>query len=313
MNKILKLAFALFVCIFLVEISSVSNKYVNKPFVTLDVNNITNPQIKKLVRKIDNYYALFLLKFSKQQKKHLDHTDSKYQELPKEKIIYGKKNNFTISSQENANNLNNWHRSHGNNASNRFSDLSQININNVENLDVAWKFEFRETMRDIQANPVIAENKIFTPTTNRQVIALNAKNGKKIWEHNVKGTPARRGIIYWPGNDDLASRIYFCVEKELISLYAKNGKPVKTFGKNGSVKLKKRCLISPAIINDKIAIGTFEPAVEIYNLFSGKLSWKYYLKEKKFNKNRHGEKDMTTLEVILGAVFPLTQKEELFL
>ena len=179
MNKILKLAFALFVCIFLVEISSVSNKYVNKPLVTLDVNNITNPQIKKLVRKIDNYYALFLLKFSKQQKKHLDQTDSKYQELPEEKIIYGKKNNFTISSQENANNLNNWHRSHGNNASNRFSDLSQININNVENLDVAWKYEFRETMRDIQANPVIAENKIFTPTTNRQVIALNAKNGKK--------------------------------------------------------------------------------------------------------------------------------------
>ena len=290
MNKILKLAFALFVCIFLVEISSVSNKYVNRPLVTLDVNNITNPQIKKLVRKIDNYYALFLLKFSKQQKKHLDQTDSKYQELPEEKIIYGKKNNFTISSQENANNLNNWHRSHGNNASNRFSDLSQININNVENLDVVWKYEFRETMRDIQANPVIAENKIFTPTTNRQVIALNAKNGKKIWEHNVKGTPARRGIIYWPGNDDLASRIYFCVEKELISLYAENGKPVKTFGKNGSVKLKKRCLISPAIINDKIAIGTFDPAVEIYNLFSGKLSWKYYLKEKKFNKNRYGGK-----------------------
>ena len=84
MNKILKLAFALFVCIFLVEISSVSNKYVNKPLVTLDVNNITNPQIKKLVRKIDNYYALFLLKFSKQQKKHLDQTDSKYQELPEE-------------------------------------------------------------------------------------------------------------------------------------------------------------------------------------------------------------------------------------
>ena len=83
---------------------------------------------------------------------------------------------------------------------------------------------------------------------------------------------------------------YFCVEKELISLNAENGKFVKTFASNGSVKLKRRCLISPAIINNKLIIATFEPAVEIYNLFDGKLLWKYYLKDKKFSNKRYGGK-----------------------
>ena len=93
MSKILKLVFILFilfVCVVLAEITSVSNKYVNKPFITLDVNNITNPQIKKLVRRIDNYYSLFLLKVSNEHKKHLDQADPKYNELPEEKIVYGK-------------------------------------------------------------------------------------------------------------------------------------------------------------------------------------------------------------------------------
>jgi len=293
MNKVLKLIFLLvllFISFVVIEMTSISTKYVNRPLITLDVNNVQNPQIKKLVRRLDNLYAIFLLKISDEQKKHLDQTDSKYQELPEEKIIFGKTDDFTINILRKGNNLNDWQRSHGNNMSNRFSDLSQININNIEKLDLAWKYKFNEIKRDIQANPVIAENKIFLPTTSYQVIALNAKDGKKIWEHNVKGTPARRGIIYWPGNGNYESRIYFCVEKELISLNAENGKFVKTFASNGSVKLKRRCLISPAIINNKLIIATFEPAVEIYNLFDGKLLWKYYLKDKKFSNKRYGGK-----------------------
>lgn len=288
--KLILLSVSLFIFIIVVGITSISTKYINKPLITLDVNNVKNPLIKKLVRGIDNEYALFLLKISDEQKKHLDQTDSKYQELPEEKIIPGKKSDFTISVSQKRNNLNDWQRSHGNHMSNRFSDLSQININNVSELDLAWRYKFDEIKRDIQANPVIAENKIFIPTTGFQVIALSANDGKKIWEHNVKGTPARRGLIYWSGNNNHESRIYFCVEKELISLNAKDGKFIKTFGSNGSVKLKRRCLISPAIINDKLIIATFDPSIEVYNLFDGKLLWKYYLKEKKFNKKRYGGK-----------------------
>ena len=293
MKKVLKLIFILFllfISFVIMEMASLSTKYINRALITLDVNNVKNPQIKKIVRKADNLYALLLLKISDEQKKHLDQTNLKYQELPDEKIILGKKSDFTINVLRKGNNLNDWHRSHGNSMSNRFSDLSLINVDNIENLDLAWKYKFDDVKRDIQANPVIAENKIFLPTTSHQIIALNAKDGKKIWEHDVKGTPARRGIIYWAGNDNHESRIYFCVEKELISLSAKNGKLIKSFGSNGIVKLKRRCLVSPVIINDQLIIATFDPSLEIFNLFNGKLNWKYYLKEKKFNKKRYGGK-----------------------
>ena len=268
---------------------SISTKYINRSAITLDINNIRNPQIKKITRTIDNYYSFFLLKVSPSQKKHLDQTDEKFSTLPETKIIYGKKNNFTLSASEEKNNLNDWKRSHGNQFSNRFSDLSLINLSNVDKLELAWKYKFNTINRDIQANPIIAENKIFLPTTSNKVVALNSQNGEKIWEINVDGTPARRGLIYWK-NLNNKPRIFFCAEKQLLSVNAENGKFIKKFGANGIVKLKRRCKISPVIIKDKLIIATVEPALEVYNLLNGKLLWKYYLKEKKSNKKRYGGK-----------------------
>ena len=274
----------------IVEMTSISTKYLNRSVVSVDVNNIGNPQIKKFVRKIDNIYSVILLKISNEHKKHLDQADEKYNNLPNEKIIYAKKNNFTLSNANAKKNTDVWYRSHGNHFSNRFSNLDLINTDSISKLSLAWKYEFDKIGHDIQANLIIAEDKIFTPTTRNKIIALNAKIGNKLWEYKTSGVPARRGLIYWPGENNFESRIYFCAEKELISLNPKNGKPIKSFGKNGIVKLKKRCLVTPVIINDKLIIATFEPGLEIYNLFDGKLHWKYYLKEKKLLKKRYGGK-----------------------
>ena len=49
-------------------------------------------------------------------------------------------------------------------------------------------------------------------------------------------------------------------------------------------------MVTPVIINDKLVIATFEPGVETYNLYDGKLNWKFYLKEKKSLKKRYGGK-----------------------
>ena len=292
MKKIIKLIFVLFLLFIsftIVEMASISTKYVNRSLITFDINNIRNPQIKKISRVLDNLYSLFLLKISPGQKKHLDQTDDKFSDLPETKIILGKKNNFTLSKSNEKNNLFDWRRSHGNHSSNRFSDLSQINLKNINKLELAWIYKFDKIKRDIQANPIIAENKIFLPTTINKIVALNSETGEKIWEKNVKGTPARRGMIYWKNSNNL-SRIYFCAEKQLISISPKDGKLIKNFGKNGKVKLKKRCKVSPVIINKKLIIATVEPALEIYDLLNGNLLWKYYLKEKKYNKRRYGGK-----------------------
>ena len=138
-------------------------------------------------------------------------------------------------------------------------------------MELAWKFKFNEVHRDIQANPVIAEGKIFLPTTKNKVISIDAISGKKIWEFKTNATPARRGLIFWKKKD--RSMIYFCAEKQLISLYSENGQPDTSFGKNGIVKLKNRCKISPVIIKNNLVIATVEPSLEVYNLETGKLLW----------------------------------------
>ena len=104
------------------EMVSISSKYINRSTITFDINNVKNPQVKKFTRTLDNLYAKLLLKFSANQRKHLDQTDEKFNDLPETKVVSGKKNNFTLSKKNEKNNLNEWLRSHGNHSSNRFSD-----------------------------------------------------------------------------------------------------------------------------------------------------------------------------------------------
>ena len=290
MKKIIKLISIVFLLIFslvLIEMISISTKYVNKSNVSFSVNNVRNPQIKKLVRTLDNLYAFSLVKLSKKHKEHFDQGDKKFDSLPEYKTILAKKNNFTLTEINKKNVFDEWKRSHGNHSSNRFSSLSKINLSNIKNLELAWKYEFNEINRDIQANPVIANGKIFLPSTGNKIVSIDASTGKKIWEYQANSTPARRGIVFM--SNDSKSNIYFCAEKSLISVNAENGKLDKNFGEKGIVILKNRCKISPVIIDNQIIIATVEPALEVYNLNDGKLLWKYYLK-KKSKKKRYGGK-----------------------
>ena len=82
----------------------------------------------------------------------------------------------------------------------------------------------------------------FAQEGSKVVIAeINAENGKKVWEVDPLGPPARRGLVYWPGKNNKKSRIYFCAQKKLISINPKNGYFVNSFGKKGIVNLKRRC------------------------------------------------------------------------
>ncbi len=292
-KKILKCIFVLILLVVafaVFEITSFSTKYINRALITFDINNSKNPQIKKMLRYVDKIYSLGLLKFSKKHKNYLDQRDLNYIDLPEEKIITGKKKNFTLNVLENNFETNEWHRSHGSNTSTRFSNLKEINLENIDKLDLAWIYKFDEIKNDIQANPIVAENKIYMPSTSKKIVSIDGINGKKIWEHKTKGTPARRGLVYLKKSKVSKSRIYFCAEKELISVNPSDGNLIKSFGKNGKVKLKNRCKVSPAIIEDKLIIATVEPSIEVYDLFKGKLLWKFYLKDKKNNKKRNGGK-----------------------
>ena len=53
----------------LFELTSFDNKYINKKSITFNVDNVRNPQIKKIVRTIDNIGGDIYLNLSEKKKK----------------------------------------------------------------------------------------------------------------------------------------------------------------------------------------------------------------------------------------------------
>ena len=291
MKKILRIFISLLILLSiftLYEIISIDNKYVNRSIINVDINNIRNPQIKKLVRKADNYIGSFYFKFSKKKQAEFYNQDIQlYRDSPNEIIIPAMLENLTtLSNNKNFNNSKNWKRSHGNHASNKFSNLDQINTENVKNLKLAWVHEFDKN-GDIPGNAIYFDKTVYLSSTDKSLVALNAINGEKIWEYKTEGMAAARGLILKQENK---SKIYFCDQTNLNALYADNGETVKEFGKRGKIKLKKKCQITPVIMKDKIIIGTFEPAIEIYDIKKGELLWKFSLKKKNQEFFRYGGK-----------------------
>ena len=168
------------------ELTSIDRKYINRSVIDIDVNNVRNPQIKKLVRAIDNFLGNFYFNSSKKkQNEFYDKDLEKYNNLPDEIIIKAELDNLTISNERNFNNSINWTRSHGNHSSNKFSNLKKINTKNVKNLEVAWTHTFGKKW-DIPGNPIYLDGNIYLSSTDKSLVALNASNGKKIWEYKTE-------------------------------------------------------------------------------------------------------------------------------
>ena len=284
--KYFKYLFYLIIIFILYELVSYDPSYINKNAFSFDANNVRNPQVKKIVRSIDNLFGKVYFNFSeKKQNEFFENQINTYNSLPKEKEIFPDHSNLTSSNNMNFNNEKDWKRSHGNHSSNKFSNLKQINKKNVSSLEVAWTYTFDEK-GDIPGNPIYYEGILYLSSTKNSVVALNVSNGEKKWEFKTEDMAARRGLLI----NEKGSKIYFCDQKNLISLNAIDGTLNKTFGNGGKIKLKKNCQITPVIIENKIIIGTFEPSIEVYNLKKGELLWRFYLKEKNNSYFRYGGK-----------------------
>ena len=272
------------------EMISISTKVVQREIISFDINNIRNPQIKKIMRYVDNHYASFLLKINNNAKLYLVNNDDR-DNLPETKIIK-KTNTFSENLFPIENNGSNWLRNHAGHSSNRFSKLKKINKKNLDNLEVAWVYKIdSDEAYDIQSNAIVAENKIIIPSFNKKIICLDAKSGKLIWEFDLKDGSPRRGMVYKKDTkSNGGSKIFFSSYKKLISLNIDNGKINKDFGKKGIVNLSRPSLVSPAIFENNLIVTTSEPSVNIYDLNNGKFLWKYILMEKQLKKRNGGKR-----------------------
>jgi quinoprotein glucose dehydrogenase len=137
-----------------------------------------------------------------------------------------------------------------------YSRLADINTGNVSKLRLAWTWKTGETeLKEYGARPgmfentpVVIDNVMYVTSPYNKVVALDPEKGTELWSYDPKsyvdGQPpngtgyVHRGIAVWRDGNK-ATRIYLNTRYRLISLDAKTGRPVNSFGDNGVVDLSQ--------------------------------------------------------------------------
>lgn len=193
----------------------------------------------------------------------------------------------------------------------RYSPLNQVNNRNVAALKVAWTYQTGElkmyegtnVMKQaaFEATPIMIGGTLYFSTPTARVFAINAATGKEQWVFDPKmnllngySEITSRGVSIWPvgGRPDgkNVTRIFIAtIDGRLIALDAKTGKPIPSFGEQGTVDLNKgmggRVGVTspPAVIGNTVIVGSamgdnqrfdYPPGtVRAYDVLTGKLKW----------------------------------------
>ena len=247
------------------------SSYVNRKALVLDVKNLNSRYSLNTISFLRKNFLIYATKISKKYKEKWSiESEEKRLKYPEYKIISGKTANFSksINTSEDYKNYSDWLRSNGNNYSVRFSALKNINKQNVKKLELAWTYKSNESLgREIQANPVVENGFIYTPTPGNYIVCINGKNGQEVWRYKVENNrAAKRGLLIWKNSSDKFSRIFFTDnESKLISLNAKTGKKIKSFGNEGEINIGISP-IAPLIIDNYLIVATFKQDLQ-YTMF----------------------------------------------
>ncbi|MEL1249105.1 PQQ-dependent dehydrogenase, methanol/ethanol family [Aurantiacibacter gilvus] len=170
----------------------------------------------------------------------------------------------------------------------RYSPLDQINESNVSRLGLAW-FDDLETMRGVQATPLVVDGVLYNESVYNVVTAYDAATGEELWTFDPEvGAewarlaccgPSSRGIAAWDG------KIYIgALDGRLIAVDAATGEEVwttQTF-EAGPPLGAYSITGAPRVYDGKVVIGNggadygVRGFVVAYDAATGEQLWKFY-------------------------------------
>lgn len=167
---------------------------------------------------------------------------------------------------------------------NLYSPLAQIDRGNVSELEVAWTFETGEAA-EYQANNLIVDGVLFTPTQTRKLVALNAATGAEIWtwdpakEHTGPGSARQRGLVFWTNKSGGEQRLFTAVGGFLFAVDPKTGETIRGFGENGSINLGSGLNTPGVTYQDVLIVGGVggKGAVRAFDVRTGEQRWIFNL------------------------------------
>lgn len=177
-----------------------------------------------------------------------------------------------------------WTRSQGDAGSRRYSALTGINRQNVGRLETAWIFHSGDGARNIQCTPIVVGDVLFAPTAGRAIVALDAATGKALWRFQVsqpahpglQDEPARRGLVYWPGEKDAAPRILFGSGNWIYALDPKTGRPLTQFGRQGRAALPTGATVSGVVYRGVFVTAGLYGDIYGFDARTGAQRWRFH-------------------------------------
>ena len=205
-------------------------------------------------------------------------------------------------------------------AGSKYSPLDQINASNFSKLEVAWRLKTDNLgprpENKLEGTPIMVKGTVYaTAGTRRAVVALNGRTGEMKWmyaldegERATRWAPRQlsgRGLSYWTDGRGDERIFYVTTGYRLVSLNAKTGQPITTFGTNGVLDLKVGVVIgkdkqldlekgeiglhsTPTVAGDTIIVGSsmFEGLgyrystnakglVRAFDIKTGKQLWRF--------------------------------------
>ncbi|MBI5689680.1 MAG: PQQ-binding-like beta-propeller repeat protein [Verrucomicrobia bacterium] len=176
-----------------------------------------------------------------------------------------------------------WPRSQGDNGARRYSALTQINRDNVRNLAVAWTFRSGDGAANLQCTPIIVDDVLYAPTPGRALVALDAATGVERWRWQsppvkaarLQDTPARRGLVYWPGDRENAPRLLFGAGDWIHAVDPKTGAPIPGFGESGRTAIPTGATASGVVYQHVfVTCGLLGDAYG-YDVRTGRMLWRF--------------------------------------
>ncbi|UII78048.1 PQQ-binding-like beta-propeller repeat protein [Flagellimonas sp. CMM7] len=197
-----------------------------------------------------------------------------------------------------------WQHYLGDPERSHYSTLDQIDTLNVSELRLVWKYksggveEGRTTQ--IQTNPLIVGDVLYGVNAAIELFAINAGTGKEIWKFSPSakdnsGLGVNRGLVFWKSEKNEKSRIFFTSGSKLFAIDIENGKPITSFGNEGSIDLReglgrdpeRLSVVSntPGALYKNLLIqgtrvgegpGSSPGHIRAYNVLTGKIEWTFH-------------------------------------
>ena len=205
--------------------------------------------------------------------------------LPEFKVIpAARPEELTPAAEVDPQQFGRWTRSQGDNGSRRYSALKQINRDNVQQLEVAWVYNSGDGAANIQCTPIIVDGVLYAPTPGRALVAIDAATGVERWRKQLEtprqirpqDAPARRGLVYWPGDRDNAPRIIFGAGDWIHAVDPATGESLAGFGEGGRTPLPTGATTSGAIHRHVLVTTGVTGDIFGFDVRNGKQLWRFH-------------------------------------